>query len=643
MFDVKNIENRKKNLLSVGEKLKGDFIGLDDVIDKIISSIEVWYTFPELLTHPLIVNLWGMTGVGKTDLIRKLVSYLDFRDRYLEVQLTAGGGKWDTIQSKILGINISSTEQSILLLDEIQRFQTIDGKGELIRDGGYADVWELLSDGSFSDAFQEKYELQMYLYELLYDQDRSDSNTKEEVSEAKEEVSNSPQEIKKVEKERKFKNYIWTATKFKKLTESPLSIDSIMQLSIDEQINIINDKLAKISSNQVRKKYNNLLIFVCGNIDEAYSMSSDVSEVDVDADILHERTKKISILDIKKSLLEKFKPEQIARLGNNHIIYSSLSKNNFKDLIYKRLENIKSKFFEVSNIKVSFDPEIYDIIYKNGVFPTQGVRPVFSTITNLIENALPEFILRALKENITHINLSFDKESSSIYCSLPEHKKKVSLEIDRIKGSISENSLSLISVHEVGHVLAYMLLFKVVPAQVCCDAVNFAEGFVIPHDIRHSKESLLNQIKVLLGGKAAEEMVFGDSHSGPGSSSDIASATFIASNIVRVYNMGDSVGRIVPYSGGSSCQTIIAAEETDKDVESILIAQKKIVSDLLLENKGLFKILAKELRRKKKLLSDDIFELSLESIPDLKQISLKETVEYDYSKGFDSYFEEDRG
>ena len=66
---VIKFEDKRKNLETAKENLKKHFVGLDNIIDKIIEKLTAWYLFPEILTRPLVINLWGMTGVGKTDLI----------------------------------------------------------------------------------------------------------------------------------------------------------------------------------------------------------------------------------------------------------------------------------------------------------------------------------------------------------------------------------------------------------------------------------------------------------------------------------------------------------------------------------------------------------------------------------------------
>lgn len=71
--------------------------------------------------------------------------------------------------------------------------------------------------------------------------------------------------------------------------------------------------------------YSRLLIFVCGNLDEMYEdIATSVDDCDSNADIFHALTSKLSVIDVKRALNQRFKPEQVARLGNEHVIYPSL-------------------------------------------------------------------------------------------------------------------------------------------------------------------------------------------------------------------------------------------------------------------------------------------------------------------------------
>ena len=147
-INLEEINTKKQRLENVKAELKREFIGIDYIIDELVDYIQIWYLMPEILTRPIIVNLWGMTGVGKTDLIRKMVSKLEYQDRFVEVELSNGESTWSSNVSSILDSNgVNDAKPSIVLFDEIQRFYTIDSEGKPLLNTRFQDFWELLSDG----------------------------------------------------------------------------------------------------------------------------------------------------------------------------------------------------------------------------------------------------------------------------------------------------------------------------------------------------------------------------------------------------------------------------------------------------------------------------------------------------------------
>ncbi|HPY41864.1 MAG TPA: AAA family ATPase, partial [Thiolinea sp.] len=139
--DKQLIAQRKEKLESVRQILKQHFIGIDKIIDDLIGYIQVWYLMPELLQRPVIVNLWGMTGVGKTDLVRKLVRALDFQERFAEIELSnIDQTFWHSSVSAILDKReLHDNKPCILLFDEIQRFNTIDVEGKPLAQSRFMD------------------------------------------------------------------------------------------------------------------------------------------------------------------------------------------------------------------------------------------------------------------------------------------------------------------------------------------------------------------------------------------------------------------------------------------------------------------------------------------------------------------------
>ena len=384
-MDIESINKKKEILEGVRISLKEKFIGIDEIIDKIINGISLWYIIPEYQLRPLIINLWGITGVGKTDLVRTLIKFLNLNDKFVEVQLDMKDNYSLNIQSYLELSDIEPDEQCVLLLDEMQRFRSIDETGKLLESKYFNDIWMLLSDGKFQNDNKRRRDLiEIYFDELYWKEEKKSKNDntdkKTELTE-----NNSDSEDKK------YKMTYWSASRLKKLIKTKYSTEDLMMLSSDEKLKIIKNALCDKSTSE-GKTFSKMLIFISGNLDEAYHMASDVDDCERDADIYNELSKRITVLDIKEALLKKFKPEQISRFGNNHIIYPILNKENYYSIIKKYCNQILDNINTKNKIKIDITDNIYDIIYKNGVFPAQGVRPVISTISNIIESNIPYFL-----------------------------------------------------------------------------------------------------------------------------------------------------------------------------------------------------------------------------------------------------------
>ena len=146
-----HLAERQAQLAVIAAELKQELFGIDDVIDRVIDAVRAWYVMPQLIARPVIVCLWGLTGTGKTQLTRLLVQKLGFYDRYVEVQMDgfSNGAGWytpDSISGMLGESGIDEGEPGVLLLDEFQRYRTIDNRRQDIKVARYQDVWALLSD-----------------------------------------------------------------------------------------------------------------------------------------------------------------------------------------------------------------------------------------------------------------------------------------------------------------------------------------------------------------------------------------------------------------------------------------------------------------------------------------------------------------
>ena len=139
-----NVLLKKECLDKAKSQLKEEFIGIDKVIDDLIDSFSYWYFFPELQKKPVIINLWGLTGVGKTSLVSRLISLLDYNKRFFRFNLSEG--EWDIKQTLTEIYDNKSASDFILLLDEFQHVRTLDEDGRE-KTSKYQFIWDLLDTG----------------------------------------------------------------------------------------------------------------------------------------------------------------------------------------------------------------------------------------------------------------------------------------------------------------------------------------------------------------------------------------------------------------------------------------------------------------------------------------------------------------
>lgn len=290
------------------------------------------------------------------------------------------------------------------------------------------------------------------------------------------------------------------------------------------------------------------LIFVLGNLDEAYSMSRNMNP-DISADEFHEATSKITIADIKKALRRRFRPEQIARLGNNHIIYKSFSCAQFKGLIREELKRIELFVRNQFGWKLIFDESVVNIVYAEGVFPAQGTRPVFTTVKNLIESKVSSVVVSILEYQLepAFIRWKFDgadfvfevlDEASNVVLAFADPAK---LKLENLRRSVDPQIQAHTAVHEAGHAVLAALTLRIIPSVVVSRTASDMEGFCLVNFPKGpmTRESLKKDIVITLGGYVAEKMISGEEFTSSGVYSDIEEASRLANKAVRNYAMGN--------------------------------------------------------------------------------------------------------
>ncbi|UXH78740.1 AAA family ATPase [Roseateles amylovorans] len=561
------LAQRNQRLQAIAGLLKAELFGIDPIIDRVIDSVRAWYLMPELISRPVIICLWGLTGTGKTQLVRRLAQLLGFYDRFVEVQMDgfSNGAGWrgaQSISGMLTQSGVREGEPGILVLDEFQRFRTIDNKRVDVRVERYQDVWALLSDGRLPPALSLLSSIESSMAEAAFDAERADDS----------------------EAAMRFKLRAWEAQELKRNLKLDAPLTEIMAWSPDqvqEQLRAFRES----GQHRWETDYSRLLVFVCGNLDEAYEdLATSVGDCDSDADIFHALTGKLSVIDVKEALNRRFKPEQVARLGNEHVIYPSLSRRAYEQLIEQGCTRYGAEAQSRCGLRFEMADSVREQIYANAVFPAQGTRPLFSSLHAILGAGLAKAALWAIEHGAAlgdTVTLTADGRSLIAHWGGQSQAIAAPFEINRLRQRNNPDFRALLAVHEAGHGLVHALLFGRAPQEIKIHVASF-EGGYNAYSARKvwSRRNMLDSICTSLAGRAAERLVFGPELSSSGAENDLRKATETAARMLRHLGHGERLGRtdVCTSSDDNLCTDVQA---TDAPIEALLQEAHARATELL--------------------------------------------------------------
>jgi len=576
-------------------QLKKEFVGIDYVIDEVLNNITPWYLFPYLQERPTIINLWGLTGVGKSSLVNRLIHLLDFENKYFRFDLGETFDREYSVKKKLANLfPTNSGIPMILAFDEFQHARTLDDVGGELDKGFIRSIWEILDSGKFTINHYSRHQaslsqlISMLTFMLgqgvVVKQGKVIERQRYFYSTLNERGMAYQQSTKLSKGKSKPEDHFFVSSiymdelldlslgRFKSELDVKATIDTMDGPQTVKLLQEIYDRSLAPQTVDCSQS----IVFIMGNLDEAYSMSHDLNP-DISADAFHEQSLKINISTIKNALAKRFRQEQIGRLGNCHIIYPAFSKASFEAIIQLELTKIQNKVKELG-IELHFDKSIISVIYSEGVFPTQGVRPLYTTIHQIIGSRLGKIISEQIlsKENAS-IHISWSRPDLVIdFISenqpLRTQRYTLILSLGKLRESTHDDMQAITAVHEAGHAILSMVLLKVLPQVVqSVSADDDSAGFVyskVPWKYISRKE-IPSRIAVMLGGLAAEEVVFGKDRVTTGASSDLCKATKFINHLIMESGLGDSLGYF-QYETKASLHHLVADERHQGQAEKWL-------------------------------------------------------------------------
>ena len=113
----------------IRQTLKTEFIGLEEIINQFIDAVTPWCIMQDSQARPLVVNLWGLTGVGKTSLVRRFLQLWNEEEQVLWFNL-GSKGYFKEILNSMHEMRAMDGNPGVIVFDEFQHAKTLGPGGK---------------------------------------------------------------------------------------------------------------------------------------------------------------------------------------------------------------------------------------------------------------------------------------------------------------------------------------------------------------------------------------------------------------------------------------------------------------------------------------------------------------------------------
>ena len=248
------------------------------------------------------------------------------------------------------------------------------------------------------------------------------------------------------------------------------------------------------------------------------------------------------------------------------------------------------------NIKLAEDVDLHKIAQA-----TAGT--VGADLANLVNEAA----LRAVRMGRKAVNQQDLLTSFELVIAGTEKKGTV----------LTDTEKRIVSYHEVGHALVAALqkhsqpVSKITIVPHTSGALGYTMQMPEEEKFLSSKEELIVELQTMLGGRAAEQVVFGIATTG--ASNDIERATELARKMVTQYGMSDKLGLMAlstvsnPYLDGSTMMNCAdsTSSAADEEIHKLLMDCYADAKKLLVEHRSLLDEIAMYLLSKETITGDE--------------------------------------
>ena len=235
-----------------------------------------------------------------------------------------------------------------------------------------------------------------------------------------------------------------------------------------------------------------------------------------------------------------------------------------------------------------------------------------------LSNLLNEAAILAARRNLTEISMDEINDAIDRVLAGPEKKDRV----------MSEKRKTLVAYHEAGHALVGALMPDYDPVQKISIIPRGRAGgltWFTPSEDRmdtglYSRSYLENQMAVALGGRLAEELIFGDEEVTTGASNDLQQVARVARQMITRFGMSDRLGPVAlgrqqgnMFLGRDIMSERDFSEETaaaiDEEVRKLVDVAYTRAKEVLVNNRHILDEIAKMLVEKETVDAEELQEI----------------------------------
>ncbi|MFV8470272.1 ATP-dependent zinc metalloprotease FtsH [Mycoplasma sp. 1932B] len=228
-----------------------------------------------------------------------------------------------------------------------------------------------------------------------------------------------------------------------------------------------------------------------------------------------------------------------------------------------------------------------------------------------LENVINESVLLSIRENTGVITRDQIDEAIDRVMAGPAKKSR----------TITREELTMVAYHEAGHAVVGIKVpggNKVQKITIIPRGQAGGYNLMMPENEKYNytKEELLASIASFMGGRAAEEIIYGEDKISTGASDDIAKATTIARRMVTEFGMSDLgpikyqeeegspfLGKTLATSSSLSNQI---SHEIDLEIRKIMLEAKRLATQVIKDNPKLLELIKTLLLEKETIVAEEI-------------------------------------